>query len=228
MINTVRNTVLAISNKHNFGYISPSDFNLMSKQAQLEVFEEMFELLPREYFNQAGRTSGSGYADRVQAIIQEIESFSELDVMAPISGGYSMPSNCYYLSNVRRDGVNSDKVSIGKLLDLSSSNDTAPTVDNPMYSLIGSRIELLPTGATAVLAEYIRYPLDPKWTYSTIASGEALFDQSQPDYQDFELGLDYFPDLVMKILGYVGISIDRAEVVQYVQADEAIDLQQKA
>ena len=36
MINSVRNTVLAIINKNNYGYISPSDFNLFAKQAQLE------------------------------------------------------------------------------------------------------------------------------------------------------------------------------------------------
>ena len=42
MINSVRNTVLSILNKNNYGYISPSDFNLFAKQAQLEIFEEYF------------------------------------------------------------------------------------------------------------------------------------------------------------------------------------------
>ena len=42
MIDAVRNTVLAILNKNNYGYLSPSDFNLYAKQAQLEVFENYF------------------------------------------------------------------------------------------------------------------------------------------------------------------------------------------
>ena len=42
MINSVRNTVLAIINKNNYGYISPSDFNLFAKQAQLDLFDEYF------------------------------------------------------------------------------------------------------------------------------------------------------------------------------------------
>ena len=42
MINSVRNTVLAIINKNNYGYISPSDFNLFAKQAQLDIFDEYF------------------------------------------------------------------------------------------------------------------------------------------------------------------------------------------
>ena len=41
-INDVRNTVLAIANKNNYGYISPQDFNLYAKQAQLDMFENYF------------------------------------------------------------------------------------------------------------------------------------------------------------------------------------------
>lgn len=42
MINSVRNTVLAILNKNNYGYIAPNDFNLYAKQAQLDLFEDLF------------------------------------------------------------------------------------------------------------------------------------------------------------------------------------------
>ena len=41
-INEVRNTVLAIANKNNYGYISPSDFNLYAAQAQMDMFEDYF------------------------------------------------------------------------------------------------------------------------------------------------------------------------------------------
>ena len=42
MIDSVRNTVLAILNKNNYGYITPADFNLYAKQAQRDIFEEYF------------------------------------------------------------------------------------------------------------------------------------------------------------------------------------------
>ena len=42
MINEVRNTVLSIANKNNFGYITPNDFNLYARQAQLDIFEDYF------------------------------------------------------------------------------------------------------------------------------------------------------------------------------------------
>ena len=42
MIDAVRNTVLAILNKNNYGYLSPSDFNLYAQQVKLEIFEDYF------------------------------------------------------------------------------------------------------------------------------------------------------------------------------------------
>ena len=43
MINSVRNTVLSVLNKNNYGYISPSDFNLFALNAQMEIFEGYFD-----------------------------------------------------------------------------------------------------------------------------------------------------------------------------------------
>ena len=52
MINSVRNTVLAILNKNNYGYISPNDFNLYAKQAQLDLFEDLFYEYNYRYYIQ--------------------------------------------------------------------------------------------------------------------------------------------------------------------------------
>ena len=59
MINSVRNTVLAIINKNNYGYISPSDFNLFAKQAQLDIFDEYFILYNQQLNEENARVSGS-------------------------------------------------------------------------------------------------------------------------------------------------------------------------
>jgi hypothetical protein len=42
MIDSVRSTVLSAVNKSNFGYITPDDFNLFAKQAQIDIFEDYF------------------------------------------------------------------------------------------------------------------------------------------------------------------------------------------
>ena len=75
-------------------------------------------------------------------------------------------------------------------------------------------------GALDVQATYIRYPKDPKWTFITLYNGEPVFDQTQTDYQDFELPIDDSNNLVARILQYAGISIREGDVYQFGQVEE--------
>ena len=105
MINSVRNTVLAVANKHNFGYITPSDFNLYAKQAQLDIFENYFYRYNEWIAKQNARVSGSGYADIVRNLEEVIDTFSVEEYLYNVSGNkYKMPNeenndNTYYLLN---------------------------------------------------------------------------------------------------------------------------------
>ena len=76
MINSVRNTVLSVANKNNFGYITPDDFNLYAKQAQLDIFEDYFYQYNTWILKQNARQSGSGYADIVKNIEEVIDGLS--------------------------------------------------------------------------------------------------------------------------------------------------------
>jgi len=53
-----------------------------------------------------------------------------------------------------------------------------------------------------------------------------MFDQTQADYQDFELPIDDANDLVSKILQYAGLSIREADVVQFGLTEEQIQNQE--
>ena len=66
-----------------------------------------------------------------------------------------------------------------------------------------------------IQAVYFRHPKVPKWTYSTLTNGEPVFNQSQPDYQDFELPEEDGYKLTTKILEYCGMSIREAEVTTF-------------
>lgn len=223
MINSVRNTVLAVANKQNFGYISPSDFNLYAKQAQLEIFEEYFYRYTTWTTKQNAKLSGSDYANIVQNLEEVIDSFSDIATLSYDVGrnDYAYPADGYYINSLRRAGIEADRVSNGKILSLLSSNLTAPTNAYPAYILNDTSINVYPTaGATDVTVQYIRMPKDPKWTYITLTQGEPIFDQSAVDYQDFELPISDEPELVAKILKYVGISIREKDLVAVANADD--------
>lgn len=312
MINSVRNTVLSVLNKNNYGYISPSDFNLFAKQAQLEAYEEYFSNFNKTVNAENMRTSGSEYADINKAISETMESFFVSDFLVDKPTTSDNPTNSFYIPSLTTTGneayminkvicytnilasdlvtstnafqlidsnatfitagvtigdivVNSDtyqsttvsgivdettlyvddnifldeldsyiiysqndlaeaeKVSNGKITLLNSSNLTAPSLIYPAYSILGDVMKVYPATINtygAVNANYFRYPKEPKWTYTTLSNGEPVFNQSQPDYQDFELPQEDEFKLVMKILQYCGISIRETEVAQFAIAQE--------
>lgn len=300
MINEVRNSVLSVLNKNNYGYISPSDFNLYAANAQMEIYEEYYSSYNKTITAENIRQSGTDYADIESPIAETLETFLKTDYLSSLGGsGYSVPTlttvgnESYYILKILchtktlksgtttgassnllidstatflSDGLSvgdivynanlttistisqissnttlvlstslitaigqtyiiyssaskeADKVSVGKITMLNASSLTTPTEFYPSYTLEGQTIKVYPTtiaGKGKVEAVYFRYPKTPKWTYLSLSSGEPTFDQSQPDYQDFELPNEDGYKLVTKILEYCGISIREMEVTQF-------------
>lgn len=305
MINEVRNAVLSIANKNNYGYISPSDFNLFAANAQMEIYEEYYSSYNKTINAENQRASGTDYADIESPIAETLETFLVTDFLSNIGGNiFSVPTvttvgnDSYYIlkilchSNLITSGTNTsvvanqlldstanfiadgigtdyivtnldtgkvatvisvtsatsmilskniflasgndykifspavkeaDKVSVGKITMLNASNLTSPNDIFPSYTLEGQNIKIYPNTIDTlgqVQAVYFRYPKTPKWTYITLVSGDPAFDQSQPDYQDFELPNEDGYKLVTKILEYCGMSIRETELTQFGMAQQ--------
>lgn len=315
MINSVRNTVLSVLNKNNYGYISPSDFNLYCTQAQMEIFEEYFSSYNKAVNMENQRLSGTDYANVAQPLAETLELFTVEDFLFPVFNGIGDSVNQFFAPSLSTTGneayminkvisytnllnsgtsdigvvipfqlvapppgtflsdgmavgdivlnetthqfayVNSviannqlgltediftvtaqdyrvysakdysevEKVSNGKISALNASLLTAPSLMFPAYTLTDGRLNTYPVsinGYGAIKATYFRYPKPPKWTYVSLFNGEPSFDQSQPDYQDFELPQEDEYKLVMKILQYCGMSIREVQVTQFALAQE--------
>jgi len=307
MINSVRNTVLSILNKNNYGYISPADFNLFAKQAQLDIFEDYFYQYNNQINkenNRLSRLSGTGYADIKKGIEEVIDSFSVTSFLTRVNANiYSLPLDYYLINKIfyypnqltsgtttgttagkldDSDANFSGVVNIGdivinttdstsafvtavantslsisndimitgenyaiynnkniaevervnqdKIFYLTNSNLTSPNTQYPAYVLEGNNITAYPTSISGVAdlqTQYVRYPKDPKWTYQNLTGGQPMFDQSQADYQDFELPLSDETDLVVSILKYAGLSIREADVVQVADAQQKMEMVQE-
>jgi hypothetical protein len=241
MINSVRNTVLSVLNKNNYGYISPSDFNLFAQQAQMEIYEEYYSSYNKTINAENARVSGTEYADIENPIAEVLESFLRNDTLTQVTAA----SNQYYVPSLVTTGYNfymisrltcfdptgtsrlgdAEKVANARLYMLLDSMLTAPTTKYPSYIIEGDIITVYPdtiNGASSLKCSYFRLPKDPKWTYINLPNGEPAFDQSQPDYQDFELPFEDEYKLVMKILQYCGMSIREIQVAQYaIQQEQA-------
>lgn len=234
MINQVYTTVLAILNKDNRGYVSPMEFNLYSELAQMSIFEEMFHKYSRSLVKQNSRMYHSEFSDIPKHIREAFDVFVSESVLNKdsndlyfyfISDFYKglkldlLPSKDTGYNRVEIEEVS--KLEVTKLL---NNNLTTPTLEYPVYIGVNGRYRIFPTFTNRfVLGTYIRKPKIPKWTYQNIG-GNPLFNPSALDYQDFELPVQFFSDLVVKILGYCGIEIRENDVVQISQAMETANV----
>lgn len=224
MINEVRNEVLSILNKNNYGFITPTDFNNYAKLAQLDIFEQYFFKYNQWVIKQNVRQANTGLADITKRLEEVIELFSTTanPTSSTPTNSYTLPSNLYLLNRVTyvpQTGLFRDveKCSRVKLNQLLMSNLTQPVEIFPMYYNEGNKIFIYPdtiTDQEKVQIDYVRYPAEPKWTWRNISGGAPLFDPTQPDYQDFELPQSDQPLLVAKILQYAGFEIREDAAVQ--------------
>ena len=106
-INEVRNTVLAIANKNNYGYISPGDFNLYAQQAQMDMFEDYFYQYNNQILKENMRQSGTGYADISKGLVEVIDTFY---INTPLLNSATtqvgdIQTNLYTFYNYSRSGL---------------------------------------------------------------------------------------------------------------------------
>jgi hypothetical protein len=231
MINEVRNTVLFILNKDNNGYITPSQFNLYAKQAQIEIFESYFHDYSRAVNKRNVHGHTSGYSDIPRRLEEVIDRFTSVDVpvYSGATGTFALPTDAYKMEQVTVASglIDVEKVSYGQLARLRSSLDTAPSTDYPVYVINENGMQVFPTSLNTtgdILANYIKYPETPNWTYNTFSGGEPLFNASTAGYQDFELPASDEMNLIIRILEYAGIEIRDYGVVEAAKKEE---IQQK-
>jgi hypothetical protein len=128
MIDSVRTTVLAIANKNNFGYISPNDFNLYAKQAQLDLFEDYFYEYNAQIRKENLRQSGTGYANITKGLEEVIDSFSTVDTLTQsVANTYNLPDDYYLMNRIMYGTAEVERVSQAKIIMLANSMLTAPS-----------------------------------------------------------------------------------------------------
>ena len=153
MINKVRETVLSILNKNNYGYLSPIDYNLFAKQAQLDLFEDYFYVYNKQINAENMRLSGTGHADIARQLNEVIDTFTQYKVLTPavLNPGapavsqqtFDLPDDWYTFVEVIwgtscEEGTSfsnkeCERVSEYEIRRLNRSNLTAPSPQFPAY-----------------------------------------------------------------------------------------------
>tara|TARA_R110002074_G_scaffold386938_2_gene568847 strand:+ start:419 stop:1471 length:1053 start_codon:yes stop_codon:yes gene_type:complete len=186
-INTVYKTVLLILNKEERGYVTPDEFNRISNQVQLEIFEQYSDDL-----NQQLRVpqSDTDYADRIANIDEKISIFK---TFGGTTYNANVPSDTYFelkeagndlpiyrLGTVTyKDQVELQRLQRMEFYNIQKSPLTKSTESFPTYLLENNRLYVKPNTITSSIGvSYLRIPSEPRWGYYVGSVGQYIYDGS--------------------------------------------------
>ena len=222
-IDTVYQTVLALANKEQRGYITPQEFNLFADHAQMSIFEQYFYDL-----NQFKRIPGnqSEYADMIKILEDKISifytsanyTFEDRKAMAILPDDFYRSQDFVLIDGYKAEKITKDE-STAYISPL-----TSPTKFRPVYYFDSNFIFFMPQGEIT-LFHYIRKPVKPQWTY-VVVNEKPLYNPSG-NAVDFELHASEQKNLVNRILKLAGISIEDAGLVQVATQEEIKNIRQE-
>jgi len=238
-IDTVYQTVLALANKEQRGYVTPQEFNLFANQAQVEIFEQYFYDL-----NQFLRVPGnqSEYSDMINILEEKIGFFKNIASLTydDVNKVFILPNDLYRLGTIFHGGIeqnqsltsqniveevdekelsylNRDFDSVSKLL--------TPRQERPIYTKRKNTIKVYPTSLQQnVRCSYVKNPNNAMWGY-VVVNEKAMWNPSAS--QHFELHPAERTELVYKILKYAGISIKQEDIMMAGQGMEMAKVTQE-
>ena len=221
-INNVRNVVMFLLNKNNYGYISPEEFNTYCNLAQLDMFENLFFQYNQWLAKQNKRMTETEYANIPKNIREQIDVFATYTTEANFiydnaNDIWSYTGNDLYrvenisLVNAQDKKIDIEEVNKSELNRLKNGNLISLTY--PAYEKIGESFRIHPTLDDDYYPElfFLRTPKAPKWTYVNV-SGNPIYNASAADKQDVELHISMYAPFIMKILSYCGISLREDEI----------------
>ncbi len=249
-IDAVYQTVLALANKEQRGYITPQEFNLFANQAQQSIFEQYFYDL-----NQFKRVPGnqSNYADMTSIIEEKIAIFNRRTVLVQLLGGvsfstFALPNNFYRFINVQADyssNFGNTYVDLAKgqrvveIMSIAKANEllhsgplVRPTVNRPIGYLQGTAGAPVEQPSALIVypevprlrVDYVARPDQAQWGY-VVVNEKAIWN---PDAsQNFQLHESEQKNLVVKILKLAGVSIEDAGLVQVATQEEIKNIRQE-
>ena len=224
-IDTVYQTVLAIANKEQRGYIPPREFDLFAEQVQLEIFEQYF--YDYDIFRRMPGADNE-YADRLTNLNEKIALFEMRNIEVNIQNEFGdirlaeqLPDlyrigqvKVQYASQVSRERY-AEYMEHHELERYEQSSLTKARKNKPMYILtrgattMPQRLKIYPypkDSGDKVYVTYLKRPEKPHWGY-VVVNEKPLHNASSSTH--FWLHASEQSELVYRILQLAGIAIDK-------------------
>ena len=227
-VNTVYQTVLALANKEQRGYITPQEFNLHAEHAQMSIFNQYFYDL-----NQFKRVPGNNtvYGNPIDILEEKISIFKKGPSTLSTNGVQlsALDADIYKLAQVTLLKTSTyscvaEEISYEEYHQTQNSPLLKATETRPVYYIKDNKVFYAPASDGAYQARWIRRPKKPNWGY-VVVNEKALYNDNIS--VDFELHTSEESELVYRILAYAGIAIEKPQLTQMAASLEQAKVQQE-
>jgi len=235
-IDAVYQSVQALANKEQRGYLTPQEFNLFANQAQKEIFEQYFYDLAQSSFKPG---VDFVYADIDHMIDEKLRLFERSAGTAAIAGWAGaggggvnkiIPDYVYRVSRINYNEHECEILRTGDFQDSQNGGPlTMPTDDRPIANIRTNVIRVKAANGVSVTPTgvfYFKIPDPVSWGYFVVGN-KALYDGSPSKTSHFQLHAAEETELIYKVLKFAGISMKRIDVAQAAQFAEQSQVQQE-
>ncbi len=184
-----------ISNKAQSGNtVSPSQFNIIANQAQLQLYESDFQTFLQ-----------------TEEISEYLKTFLQNKVASvPLSGQISYPTNFQHLSSLRKYYVNAKGV--GQYIPVEEINNVSygfiqvsslmePLMRFPKYSEFSDAIRFLPKNIGIVEMDYFKTPTVPVWGFTKVAGQPVYNPATSTNFDWAEFSLNEIASIYLSMIG---------------------------
>ena len=237
-IDEVYRLVQTFANKEQRGFITPSEFNLLAKQAELELYNKRLSLIKEK--NPTRKSQGI-YAEGLTPELakQDIARFRLLSrrTLSNADASYrgaEVNVNADYIESIMHSQDESFNIASNIPIEIVEAKDinqvlrsslASPSMMYPVALMSRSStkgntvLNVFPENISTIVIYYYHYDNvnTPKWSYATVA-GKPVYDVTSS--RQFSISPRVHGELVIKILEYLGVTIREADVVQYAQGNE--------
>lgn len=212
-IDTVYSLVKFVANKEQRGEISPDQYNNLAKIAQNEVIAELIG--PLEFDQNRVPKYGYRMNRRISETLRPLV-YGPVTIPISQSGNFDYPYGFIWPDAIHKtDFTPIREIWPDQYPHIKHSQIIGPTVDYPILIWRNPYGFIDPYNIGNFSMSYVKRPPDPYWAYDEV-NDEPVYNPSLS--VQFALQ-DVFSTtrIAMKILGYLGINLDAAQVTQYAE-----------
>ena len=228
-----------MANKEQRGFITITEFNLLANRAQLDVIQDRHG----KYTSMAnpGTIGFDSTHSALEDIRRLVDTFTseyradghwwypisstaftedEYDITTTGTATVRGTRKMLYFLTLQLDGKNVEILTQDQLSGRLNSHLLGPSIDSPVACMFDRGFKIWissdqnnDVSAGDVKITYIKIPNKPEWAYTSIASGNPVYNSTNSN--QLTVPEHTHNEVAQRILSYIGISLREPEVQQY-------------